>query len=442
MNDSVAPTYRQLTSYFIPLALQAASQSLTYPLVAMVASRGPGGTLNLAGVAQSNMVMFMVGAIGAGLVTSGMVYGRSRLGFARFCVVNNLMALAAALIQAAICIPRVGHGVFGALLGLRASIEEPARQAFPLTILLNFLFFARNPYQVLLFNNGASGRASTATFGRIGLNLVLSPLFVSAGLVGPRWAVVCQTIPVAVEVAVSWYYSRPFASVFDEPSDERVPRRREILWFNVPLSLGGFLMTVSGTLLGAVVARANQPERMLPAYYLAIGLVNPMAYAATRLQNVVLYFPPRSPEDKLALRFALRASAIVSFVPLVFLLPRLSQWYYVSLQNLNVADLPLVYACALFLVGVPFTSGLRAHWEGLAALSRRTSSILAGNTAFVASLAITAPAALALKLSGHLIGPLALIVANLAGLGALVLLRSLPEQPGPVEVIDLEGERR
>jgi hypothetical protein len=440
MNDAAPPSYRQLTAFFIPLALQAASQSLTYPLVAMVATHGPGGTLNLAGVAQSNIVMFLVGAIGAGLVTAGMVYGKSRLGFARFFAVNSLMALAAALVQAAICIPAVGHSIFGALLGLPASIEGPAREAFPLTILLNLLFFARNPYQVLLFNNGAAGRASTATFARIALTLALAPLFVWAGLVGPRWAIVCQSIPVAVEVAVSWYYSRPFASVFAE-SDRDVPRRRAIVWFTLPLSLGGFLMTLSGMLLGAAIARSDQPERMLPAFYLAVGLANPMAYAATRMQNVVLYFPPRSREDKLTRRFAVRAGAIVSFVPLLFLLPGLSHWYYVSLQQLQPGDLPLVYVAALLLVGFPFTSGLRAHWEGLAALSRRTSTILAGNIAFVAALAIAAPTCLALKVSGNIIGPIALLVSNLAGLGALVLLQSLPESPGPVATIDVEGER-
>ena len=440
MNDSAAPTYRQLTAFFIPLALQAASQSLTYPLVAMVASHGPGGTLNLAGVAQSNIVMFLVGAVGAGLVTSGMVFGRSRLGFSRFFAVNSRLALVTALAQTVICIPPVGHAVFGALLGLPSSIESPARQAFPLTILLNFLFFARNPYEVLLLNNGASGLVSVATFARIALTLALAPLFVWAGLVGPRWAIVCQAIPVGVEVAMAWYYSRPFASVFAQ-ADDNVPRRRAILWFNLPLSLGGFLMTLSGMLLGAVIARSSQPERMLPAYYLAVGLANPMAYAATRIQNVVLCFPPQSREDKLTRRFALRAGAIVSFVPLVFLLPALSHWYYVSLQRLPTADLPLVYVAALLLVGFPFTSGLRAHWEGLAALARRTSTILAGNIAFVAALAITAPTCLALKVSGYMIGPIALIISNLAGLGALVLLQSLPESPTPLEVIDVEGER-
>jgi hypothetical protein len=436
MTDAPAPSYRPLTAFFIPLALQSASQSLTYPLVAMVASHGPGGTLNLAGVAQSNIVMFLVGAVGWGLVTTGMVYGKSRLGFSRFFAVNNLMAVIAALVQAAICIPAVGHGVFGALLGLPPSIEGPARQAFPLTILLNVLFFARNPYEVLLLNNGASGRVSAATFARIALTLALAPLFVRAGLVGPRWAVVCQSIPVGVEVAVAWYFSRPFASVFPQV-DDNVLRRRAIIWFNLPLSLGGFLMTLSGMLLGAVIARSNQPERMLPAYYLAVGLANPMAYAATRLQNVVLRFPPRSRTDRLTRRFALRAGTIVSFVPLVFLLPALSHWYYVSLQRMAPADLSLVTVSALLLVGYPFTSGLRAHWEGLAALARRTSTILAGNIAFVAALAITAPTCLALKVPGNVIGPIALVVSNLAGLGALVLLQSLPESPGPVEVIDV-----
>jgi hypothetical protein len=436
MTDAPAPSYRPLTAFFIPLALQSASQSLTYPLVAMVASHSPGGTLNLAGVAQSNIVMFLVGAAGAGLVTAGMVYGKSRLGFFRFFAVNNLMAVIAALVQAAICIPAVGHGVFGTLLGLPPSIEGPARQAFPLTILLNVLFFARNPYEVLLLNNGASGRVSAATFARIALTLALAPLFVRAGLVGPRWAVVCQSIPVGVEVAVAWYFSRPFASVFPQV-DDNVLKRRAIIWFNLPLSLGGFLMTLSGMLLGAVIARSNQPERMLPAYYLAVGLANPMAYAATRLQNVVLRFPPRSRTDRLTRRFALRAGVIVSFVPLVFLLPALSHWYYVSLQRLAPADLSLVTVSALLLVGYPFTSGLRAHWEGLAALARRTSTILAGNIAFVAALAITAPTCLALKVSGNMIGPIALVVSNLAGLGALVLLQSLPESPGPVEVIDV-----
>ena len=60
--DRVNPvSHWKLARFFIPLAIQAASQALSYPLVAMVASRGPGGPLNLAGLAQSTTVMFFLG---------------------------------------------------------------------------------------------------------------------------------------------------------------------------------------------------------------------------------------------------------------------------------------------------------------------------------------------------------------------------------------------
>src|SRR5512137_565776 len=106
---SAAPSNRTLAAYFVPLALQAASQSLSYPLIAMVAAHGPGGALNLAGVAQANIIMFMIGTLGAGLVTAGMVFARTREGYGRFVSVNNQLSLATALLQAAVCIPAVGH---------------------------------------------------------------------------------------------------------------------------------------------------------------------------------------------------------------------------------------------------------------------------------------------------------------------------------------------
>src|ERR1039458_8115199 len=109
MSDSTdAPSTRRLTAHFVPIALQAASQSLSYPLVAMVAAHGEGGALNLAGVAQSNLIMFMVATLGAGLVTAGMVFARTRQGYAHFVAINNLLSLATAAIQVALCIPAVG----------------------------------------------------------------------------------------------------------------------------------------------------------------------------------------------------------------------------------------------------------------------------------------------------------------------------------------------
>ncbi len=434
-----APSASRLTAYFVPLALQAASQSLSYPLVAMVASHGEGGALNLAGVAQSNIVMFMVGTLGSGLVTAGMVFARSRRGYARFIAINNLLSLATALIQAALCIPAVGHLLFSTLIGLPASIERPAQQAFPFTILLNVLFYARNPYQVLLYNNGASGRASAATFARIGLTLALSPLFCSWGLVGSRWAMVCQSIPVALETLVSWWYSRPFVATLAE---DIVPAasRRKILLFTLPLSLGAFLTTLSGMILGAVIARAGQPEHMLPAYYLAVGLAGPAAFAASRVENVVISFPPRTREDTSVLRFSVAAGAILSLIPLVFLLPGLAHWYYVGMQRLPPADLRLVYTTSLLFIGFPVTVALRCHREGLAALERRTPTVLAGDFAYMAALATTASVCLALKVPGNVLGPIVVASSNLASLGMLVLLLREKRAEAESPVVPVAGQ--
>lgn len=419
LDRSTTPTHRSLAAFFIPLALQAATQSFTYPLVAMVASRGEGGTLNLAGVAQAQILMFLTGTLGSGLVTSGMVFARSRESFTRFVYVNSLLSAMSAAIAAVMCIPVVSHVVFAGLLGLPLSIESPAAVAFPLTIAINILFYARNPYQVLLYNNGAAGRASAASIGRVLFTLALAPVFCAMGLVGPVWSLVCQAIPIGGEVATSWWFSRPFHAAL--PLDAGLPAtRREILMFNVPLALGGFLMTLSGMMMTAFVARAPQPERMLPAYLLAVGLANPVAYGASRLQAVVLHFRPKTEATRARIfRFALLAGAGCSVLPLVFLIPGLSDWYYLSLQKLPRADFPLVCVSALALVAYPLTVALRAHREGIAAFRRKTSAILSGNVAFLASSSVTAFFALSLGVPGDLIGPLVLAIGNLAGLAAV-----------------------
>ena len=169
------------TRFFAPLALQAASQALTYPLVAMVASRGPGGPLNLAGLVQSNTLMYMLGTFGFGLVTAGMVFGRTRKGFHQFRAVTLSIGLLVTLVQGLVCVPQVSHLLFGRLIGLPPSIEHPAAMTLLATVPLQFLFFIRIPFQVAMYNARATGKASLATILRILLTAILSPLFCLGG---------------------------------------------------------------------------------------------------------------------------------------------------------------------------------------------------------------------------------------------------------------------
>ncbi len=429
---STTPSYAKLASFFAPLALQSASQGLTYPLVAMVASRGQGGPLNLAGLAQSNTILFMLGTLGFGLVATGMVFGKTREGFARFRGLTLRLGATVVAIQALLCIPAVAQLLLENWIGLPPSIARPAHITLLASVPLQFFFFLRIPYQVSMYNGLASGRASLATLARIVITALLAPLFCALGAVGPVWAVVCLSLPVALEVLASALLAAPFMAAL--PAAEGAPpRKRELFWFNLPLSAGGYLLSLSAILLGAFIARAEAPERMLPAYYLALGLATPVAFAATRLQEVVLSFHPAQSKERRTIAFALLAGLMLGLLPLIFILPGLAEFYYVRLQNLAPADLPIVRLTALGLVAFPLTVALRAQGEGLAGVARKPMTVIAGQAAFLTTVLTTSALSLWMGVAGNWIGALALSLGNIASTSvARLLLSRFKRQDRPV----------
>jgi hypothetical protein len=419
-----------LVQFFVPLAIQAASQALCYPLVAMVASRGPGGPLNLAGLAQANIVMFFFGMFAISFVTTGMVFAKTREGYRKFRLVTLVTGLAVIIIQATLCIPP--HFIFARLIGLPPSIEQPARITFLASIPLQFLFFLRIPNFVVMYIGKATGKASLATIGRIALTAILSPVFCALGLVGPVWAVVCLTIPVALEVVAARILAIPFLRSL-ESSAESPPRAREIFWFTLPLSMGGYFLSVSAIILAGFIARAADPGRILPVYYLALGLANPMAFAATRIQTIVLAFPPQSHGDRRTLHFALAAGLVLGLVPLIFALPGLIEFYYVKLQKLSLPDLQLVRLTAISLIFFPFAVAIRAQSEGLAAWQKKPLAVLTGHAFFMVTIITAGFSLLKAGVPGHLIGPAGLTLGSLMSSAVMrIFLRRAKERSVPV----------
>lgn len=412
---------RQLTRFFIPLAIQAASQALTYPLVAMVASRGPGGPLNLAGLAQSNIVTFFLGMFALSYITTGMVYATSREGYQKFRLAVLMTGLAVIAVQAALCIPVLAHHLFGSLIGLPPSIESPAKITLLVSIPLQFLFFLRAPYLIIMYVGKATGKASIATVGRIVLTAILSPIFCIMGLVGPVWAVICLTLPVALECLLARIFAQPFLKSL-ESSVGVPPRAIDIFSFNLPLSIGGYFLSASAIILGAFIARAPDPERILPICYLALGLANPVAFAATRIQTVVLAFPPQSHKDRLTFRFSLGAGAVLGLLPLLFILPGLIELYYVKLQKLLPAYLPLVRITAIALIFYPFSVAIRAQNEGLAAWLKKPTTVLAGHGVFMCTIFVCGFLSIFLGLPGYVICAAGLTSGSLASSATMRLL--------------------
>ena len=432
MESNPSRNNRQLTRFFIPLALQAASQALSYPLVAMVASRGPGGPLNLAGLAQSTSIMIFLGMFCIYYVTTGMIYAISREGYQKFRDVVLMTGFGVTVVQAALCIPWLSHLLFGNLIGLPPSIASPAKITLLATIPVQFLFFLRTPYLVIMYIGKATGKASLATIVRIALTAALSPLFCMMDLVGPVWAVVCLTLPAALECLLARLFAHPFLKKL-KSSAATPPRAGEIFLFNLPLSVGGYLLTASAIIMSAFIARAPDPERVLPICYLALGLANPVAFAATRIQTTVLAFPPADLKDRLTFRFALGAGAVLGLLPLIFILPGPIEFYYITLQKLEPADMGLVRITAIALIFYPFSVAIRAQSEGLAAWLKRPTTVMAGHAIFLATIIASGFFLLLLGAPGYIICAALLPAGSLASSVTMrALMRRARPKPTPM----------
>jgi hypothetical protein len=396
--------------FYIPLLIQAASQSLTYPLVASIVSHGKNGVVDLAAFAQGQSVMFMIGALGGGLLTTGMVFGRDTHGFHQFKRLNLWFCITLAVLQAFVCIHPVDKIVFHRLLGLAAPMAETAREVLLYSIPLQIFFFLRNPALVALYNARASAAANWATLCRIALTALLAPLFVRLGWVGHHMGLLALTVPVLVEAALARLLATPYIRAL-RLADEKVGGFKTQLMFTVPLSFGGVLLAVSGFMIGAFITRAAEPARMLPIHYVTMGVVNPVGFAAIRMQAVVLAFPPRHSRDHSVFWFALTAGVLLSLFPLVGQIPSVAQWYFGLIQNVPSVDIPLAMRAMLLVSVLPIIQSLRGHAEGLAAWRKRPNAILAGQAMNLASLMCALFISLNLHVAGYLMGVIAILVA-------------------------------
>ena len=173
--------------FFVPLAIQAASQSLTYPLVASIISHGRLGTLEFAAFAQGQALMFLLGAIGRGSIPTGMVFARSRTGFRNYFRLMVMLATATAVLQVLCCLPPLDVFVFERLLGLSEETAVIARNTTLLCIPLQAFFYVHSIYLPSLYSEKQSGKANFATLSRIALTALCCPLFNWLGVSGYVW---------------------------------------------------------------------------------------------------------------------------------------------------------------------------------------------------------------------------------------------------------------
>ena len=406
------PSFWRISRFYVPLAIQAFSQSLTYLLVASIVSHGRLGAQEQAAFAQGNALLFLFGALGGGLITTGMVFGRSRTGMANFHRLSVRIAGLVALLQLLVCVPPFANIAFSGILGLEGELARVARLTTLLGIPMQAAFFFRNRSTALLYNEKKSGLSNMATMVRIAATACLSPVFVHAGLTGFFWGSVAITLPIFIETGLAEIFARPILRALpDDDSCEKASVAKQ-LHFTIPLSMGGIMLALSTVMVAVFLSRAGDSGYTLPVHYIMMGVVNPLGFAAMRTQAVAIAFPPDLCPRRRLLHFCIASGLVLSAVPLLFTIPALARWYFGGVQNLDARGIGMATRAMVVVAAIPLLQALRGHTEGLAALRRRPNAIMAGQAMYLASIVILLFALLETQIvPGYLMGGVSVMAA-------------------------------
>ena len=418
---------RNVTKFYIPLLLQAFSQSLTYPLVAGIVTHGEFGVNALTAFSQGQMIMFMIGALGGGLVMTGMVFARTWYGYVSFRRLNAIMMGVLLAVQCVPTIAPLNRWLFEGFFALPPELAETARWTLLFGVVMNASFFLRNVPMVVLFNNYESGKANNATFIRIAVTLACAALFPKLSWVGAAWGLFALTLGTCVELLVTWLYARPYvAQLPNRPNVESRSAKSKansgiddqvlsMTWdqfkFTLPLSLGGFLLMLSPLCIAAFVGRTANSADMLAIHYVTLGVANPVAYAALRMQAVSIQFQPEYEGDRRLLVYAVFAGLFLGVIPFVFSLPFVGNWYFGHYQNVPDRILDTARLAIGIYSFICMIHAVRGRIEGIAAARKCPKAVMAGQIFYTVGLFTTCAILTPLGCAGWAIAVSAIFVA-------------------------------
>lgn len=409
----------RVTRFYVPLLMQAFSQSLTYPLVAGIVTHGKYGVDALTAFSQGQVVMFLIGCIGAGLPTTGLVFAKTWFGYESFKRLNGWMAGVLLVVQALLAVPPLDGLIFRTFLNLPLELAEVARWTMLFGVVMQAGFFLRNVPMVVLFNNLESGKANNATIARILVTLACAAVFPYFGLTGPWWGLFALTLGVWTELLITYLYARPYvAALPNRPTGTAfLPPKNlsSLVWeqfrFTMPLSFGGFLLALSPIIIAAFVGRSANATDMLTVHYVTIGVANPVAYAALRMQAVSIKFLPEYEGDRRLLGYAVVAGLLLGLIPLVFSFSGPGSWYFGGYQNVPDRLLATVRLAIGIYALIPVIHAIRARIEGIAAARKHPTAIMAGQIAYSLSLLTACAVMLPMGFAGWTIALVAIFIA-------------------------------
>jgi hypothetical protein len=353
---------------------------------------------------------------------TGMVFAKTAEGYRTYRRLNSIMMVALLSVQVLLCLHPTDRLLFQTLLNLPPDQIEIARRTLFQGLVMQAGFFLRNLPLVALFNAYASFEANLATIARISLTFVFALVFPHYGMTGPDWGMFAITVPILVEYVFCSVFARKYVRRLDAGAPSSLA---EQFRFTMPLSVGAGLLALSPFLMAMFVGRTANAADMLAIHYVTLGIANPVAYAALRMQAVAIQFPPEWSGDRRLLKFAVVSGLLLGLLPLALSLPGIGDWYYGRCQNVPERILPTARLVSMMYAFICAIQAVRGRVEGLAALFKRPEAVMAGQVVYTAALVSVLWLLLPLGVPGYLMAVSAIYIAPSASICAVYAVLAL-----------------
>ncbi len=412
---------RQLTVFWIPLALMWLIMGIEQPAMSAVVTRLPRPEEGLAGFEVAFSIATLIHGPIVQMLSAGTAVVRGRRSYGELRRLLQKLVGSLTLVHGALALPPVFRFITENILHIPSTLTPVAQTVFLILIPLTALVGFRRFYQGALIQAGQTRVVSLTMVVRLGVTLAVLAVGLALPSIAPQWAqpgyVVAATAFVAGLLAgflaARTMFVRRLLPALPETDEEEWSQRR--LWkFYVPLALTSLIVMIARPLTAFAIARSDSPIASLAAWPLVQNYLFIFGAIGLSFQEVVIArFNSKKPDQNRSIWIL--GGLIAGVLLLVYLgvwLSGLADIWFGVVMAAPPALLPLLRVAIVVIIPVPVFALVQATLNGIL-VSRRTTVFI--TVATVANVLVQLAIAFSLPPLTALVGT---VVAGCMMLGA------------------------
>jgi len=434
---SSRPSQAELTRFFLPLAASTLMMNAEHPLVVAAVSRLPdqavmlaavGVVLPLAWLVESPIIAILHAATRLCGTRAGAEFG---LRFMR------RMVVAVTAIAVLVFATPLRRPILTEAMGLPAATADAAEPAMTAFVVWAAAIGWRRFYQGLMIRHGRSAGVALAGVGRIAtLTGVLVGLAATGAVPGAVAAALGLCASVVVEAGLAQLLARPVWARL-HADGEPDPWTAARMWrLYAPLAMTSVIVVAARPLLTAGVTRAADAAEALPAWPVALSVVNVVTGVTMMVQAMAIAKVDGADSLRAVARFVATFGLMLTALLAAFGFTPLGRVFVEGLLGVAPATADLALAGVRIATAAPLLVAVAEALRGVLVRAEATNGI---RLATLAGVTMAGSLLFALVFVGGVPGVTAAMTAYLAGLATDIAVLSL-HSVAPVRALASRSE--